>query len=105
MSRPPAIYQGRTYPDPRQGRRWTAFSAAIIARDHGICWRCGHEGADTAGHVIAWVRRPDLGLDPNNVRAEHGTRRTVEIDGFDCPGNFASGQAESRPDHTNRRTW
>lgn len=105
MTKPTVTYRGQVWRDPRQGRAWAAFAAAIVARDLGICWRCGHEGAETAGHVIPWIKRPDLGLDPSNVRAEHGKRHTLAVDGFECPGNFASGQAETRPDHTERRTW
>ena len=68
-----------------------ALVAAIIRRDQGICWRCGHPGADTGGHVLPWHTHPWLALDPDNIRAEHGKRRHLLIDGFDCIGNYAAG--------------
>lgn len=77
--------------DPRTGRRWLALARAVIARDHGICARCGHHGADTAGHVLPVSTHPQLALDPDNLRAEHGTKRTLEHDGYDCTGNYAAG--------------
>lgn len=81
--------------DPRTGRRWMALVAHVIARDHGICWRCGHEGADTGGHVLPIATHPQLALDPENLRAEHGTRRRIATDGFDCIGNYAAGARDA----------
>lgn len=98
--------------DPRTGRRWLALVAHIIARDHGICWRCGHTGADTGGHVLPVTTHPHLALDPDNLRAEHGKRRRTATDGYDCIGNYAAGadagQADNSSDATTttpRRDW
>ena len=77
------------------GRRVTALNAYIIARDHGICWRCGHPGADTTGHIIPKARRPDLMWTPSNLRAEHGARRTLLVDGYDCIGNYAAQDSDA----------
>jgi hypothetical protein len=95
--------------DPRTGRKWMALAAAIITRDHGTCWRCGHPGADTAGHVLPVTHRPDLALDPDNLRAEHGRKRTIDVDGYDCIGNYAAGadtgQGQATKLQAQRRTW
>lgn len=66
------------------------LAAWIINRDHGICWRCGHPGADTCGHILPYKTHPHLALDPDNLRAEHGRRRHLEVDGYDCIGNYAA---------------
>lgn len=88
-----------------------ALVAAIIRRDNGICWRCGHPGADTGGHVLPYSTHPHLALDPDNIRAEHGTRRHLTTDGYDCIGNYAArADAGQLPDGssaatTGRRDW
>lgn len=92
--------------DPRQGRRWRTFAQSIIRRDRGICWRCGGRGANQAGHVIPYAVRPDLAWDPNNVRAEHSTKRYAASLGYDCPGNQNEGARVRRPPPTaRRRPW
>lgn len=68
-----------------------ALAAWVIARDEGVCWRCGQAGADTCGHVLPWKTHPHLALDTDNLRAEHGTKRTLQQDGYDCIGNYAAG--------------
>lgn len=93
--------------DPRRGRAWQRIRTYVLTRDRGICWRCGNAGADTCGHVLSWLTHPQLGLDPDNLRAEHGTRRRADVDGFDCIGNFAAhadaGHAPALP--PTRRRW
>jgi hypothetical protein len=92
--------------DPRRGRAWQALAAHIIDRDRGICWRCGHPGADTAGHILSYKTHPHLATDPGNLRAEHGTRRTLEVDGYECRGNYASkDDAGHIPKTIPRRNW
>ena len=77
--------------DPRTGRRWQALVAYVLARDEGRCWRCGRTGADTGGHTLPVKTHPHLALDPDNIRAEHGRKRTLELDGYECIGNYSAG--------------
>lgn len=67
-------------------RRGRQLRAEVLA-ESDICWRCGHPGADTAGHVIPWTVRPDLAYTRSNIKPEHGRRRPE----YGCPGNYASG--------------
>jgi hypothetical protein len=48
--------------------------------------------------------RPDLALDPDNVRAEHSTRAYAASLGYDCPGNRNTNRPTTPP-QPNRRTW
>jgi hypothetical protein len=95
--------------DPRTGRRWQALSRWVIDRDQGICWRCGRPGANTAGHVLPVTTHPHLALNADNLRAEHGERRTLEADGYDCIGNYAAGAdtglGQDTKLETQRRRW
>jgi hypothetical protein len=92
--------------DPRTGRAWLRLARWIIQRDNGICWRCGHTGADTAGHILPVSTHPQLARDPNNLRAEHGRRRTLAVDGVDCIGNYAAGaDAGQRTSSITQRRW
>jgi hypothetical protein len=86
-------------------RRWRRLVAFVLERDQRICWRCGHPGADTGGHVIAVDLRPELEYDPTNVRAEHGRRRTVAVDGFECIGNYAAGATPPPTTAVRSRVW
>lgn len=70
------------------GRPWRRLVAHVLQRDQGICHICGHPGADTGDHLDA-LEDGGPELDPDNVKAAHGRRRTLDADGFDCPGNFA----------------
>jgi hypothetical protein len=54
------------------GAVWRRISKAVVSRDYGICWICGHAGANEADHVIAVTERPDLSLDAANLKAAHG---------------------------------
>lgn len=95
--------------DPRTGRKWMALVAHVIARDNGTCWRCGRPGADTGGHILPIATHRHLALDADNLRAEHGTKRTIEHDGYDCIGNYAAGkhagQLPNGEPTINRRAW
>jgi 5-methylcytosine-specific restriction protein A len=54
---------------PWSSRPWTRKVAAVLQRDHGVCWICGKPGADSADHVVRWVDGGDDTLD--NLRAAH----------------------------------
>jgi 5-methylcytosine-specific restriction endonuclease McrA len=70
------------------GRPWRRLVAYVLTRDAGICHLCGHPGADTGDHLTP-LEDGGPELDPANVRAAHGRRRTLEVDGYHCPGNYA----------------
>lgn len=89
--------------DVRRTRAWRRLRAYVLERDRGICWRCGGAGANEGGHVIAMEIRPDLALDPDNVRAEHSTKAYAARLGYDCPGNRNTNRT-TQPTHP-RRTW
>lgn len=86
-------------------RREQRLHAYVIARDNGICWLCGHPGADTADHVIPVEQRPDLRHDATNLRAAHGTRRTISEHGYECIGNYARGNTPAPTNATRSRQW
>lgn len=88
------------------GRPWRRLVAYVLDRDQRICGLCQHEGADTGGHIVA-LEDGGLELDPTNVRAEHGRKRTLEVDGYDCPGNYAhtTGAGAPPPDPPHSRPW
>ncbi|HEY9416771.1 MAG TPA: hypothetical protein VIQ30_18605 [Pseudonocardia sp.] len=87
------------------GRLARKLARYVIARDQGICWLCGHAGADTADHVIPVVQRPDLQFDPTNMKAAHGEERTVSVDGYACIGNYKRGDAAPPTDAVTSRRW
>jgi 5-methylcytosine-specific restriction endonuclease McrA len=91
--------------DVRRTRRWRKLRAYVLERDRRICWRCGGAGANEGGHVIPMELRPDLALDPDNVRAEHSTRKYAASLGYDCPGNRNTNRSTTPPPQPNRRTW
>jgi hypothetical protein len=91
--------------DPRTGRAWLKLARWVIARDHGTCWRCGRPGADTAGHVLPVKTHPHLAHDPDNLRAEHGQRRTIDEHGYDCIGNYAAGADAGHTGPLVSRNW
>ena len=89
--------------DVRRTRAWRRLRAYVLERDRGICWRCGGAGANEGGHVIPMELRPDLALDPDNVRAEHSTKAYAARLGYDCPGNRNTNR-HTQPTPP-RRTW
>jgi 5-methylcytosine-specific restriction endonuclease McrA len=72
----------------RNTAAWRRLAKLVIEEEGGICWLCGQPGADTADHVVEVRVAPHLALVRSNVRAAHGRKRVLELDGFDCRGNF-----------------
>jgi hypothetical protein len=100
-------------PTPRRGGRpWRRLVAFVLDRDTDptrphdgpICHICGHGGADTGDHLIA-LEDGGPELDPTNVKAAHGRRRTLLVDGFDCPGNYAKLHRTNPPEPRHSRAW
>lgn len=87
------------------GPRWMRLVTWIIRRDRGICWLCGHDGADTADHVIPYDQRPDLAWSPANLKAAHGTRRTIASHGYECQGNYGRGKKPPPRKAMHSRKW
>lgn len=71
----------------KAGRRWTRLAHWTIQRDQGICWICGHPGADTADHLESVDAAPQREFDPTNLAAAHGAARPE----YNCPGQYARG--------------
>ena len=51
------------------GSAWQKLRPVILARDGGVCWRCGGPGADEVDHVVPLVHGGTS--EPGNLRAAH----------------------------------
>jgi 5-methylcytosine-specific restriction endonuclease McrA len=80
-------------PHGSAGRSTASFKrlAREILRASDICWLCGNGGADTVDHVVPLAVAPQLAEVRSNLKPAHGKKRTLEADGFDCPGNYGRG--------------
>jgi hypothetical protein len=63
-------------PEPRPkrfgnaaGRPWLRLVKAVVQRDFGRCWICGHYGAKSADHVVPETEGGETTLD--NLKAAH----------------------------------
>lgn len=56
----------------RTGRPWQRRKARIIRRDSGICHICGHDGADSADHIVP-VADGGTDADANLAAVHHDT--------------------------------
>jgi 5-methylcytosine-specific restriction endonuclease McrA len=63
---------GRTGKGGPTGRPWRRVRAAVLAASD-VCYLCGHPGSGAVDHVISRKERPDLALDPANLRPVHGS--------------------------------
>jgi 5-methylcytosine-specific restriction endonuclease McrA len=78
-NRPPQHRPAHWQPAPRKRpearvafygtREWRKLSAAVIARDGGICSVCGKPGANTAHHITE--RRNGGADEPRNLLSVH----------------------------------
>jgi 5-methylcytosine-specific restriction endonuclease McrA len=87
------------------GPRWQRLVAAVLQHKGRVCWLCGHEGADTADHVIPYDTRPDLAWSWDNLKPAHGARRTVASHGYECIGNYGRGKNPVPSKRTRSRRW
>ena len=53
-------------------RPWRRVRAQVLAAST-VCHRCGHPGSGAVDHVISRKLRPDLALEPTNLRPVHGS--------------------------------
>jgi hypothetical protein len=67
------------------------------------CYLCGHPGAGDGGHVIPRSLRPDLALDPGNVRPVHGATSRCPVCLRAC--NEELGTRLEPPAPTSSRRW
>lgn len=54
-----------------EGAVWRRIVKAVVSRDFGVCWICGHPGSKSADHVISVTERPDLAMEFTNLKAAH----------------------------------
>lgn len=67
----------------------------IIERDCGVCYLCGHVGANQVDHVTPWAEwsRADLSVhDASNLAAVHGGDECATC-GRDCHGDKSKAEA------------
>jgi len=66
----------------RTGRYWREHVVpAVLARDGGICWICGHPGATTADHdPPASKLPPHLHMDLRFLKAAHDRCNRIKRD-------------------------
>jgi hypothetical protein len=67
------------------------------------CVLCGHPGSGDVHHLISPLLRPDLALDPANLRAAHGARSPCPWCGRRC--NQVAGQAGELREPPRSRAW
>lgn len=81
--------------DGWNGRRVTNAIQWVITRDHGTCWLCGHQGANSLDHILPVKDYPALEWTRTNWRAAHlgkaGTNDGCQHPGCTCTGNRARG--------------
>lgn len=77
------------------GDKVTRAKRFVIRRDRGICWLCGHPGANSLDHIIPASDRPDLEWNPSNWKAAHlhnaGRLLGCQEPGCQCIGNVRRG--------------
>jgi 5-methylcytosine-specific restriction endonuclease McrA len=82
-------------------RPWRRVRAQVLAASD-VCYLCGHPGSGAVDHVISRKLRPDLALDPANLRAVHGSlSRCPYCGGRAC--NEAKGDRPGLPDRAQPR--
>jgi 5-methylcytosine-specific restriction endonuclease McrA len=85
--------------NPLSSPAWKKTRAAILASG-GVCWLCGHPGADTVDHVVPLSQGGAL-LDPANLRPAHGRARPE----YGCQGNYGRGNRPPKPPLKRSRDW
>lgn len=89
------------------GRRVTLALRYVLYRDRGICWLCGHEGANSTDHIHPKSQYPELMWEPTNWAAAHltkaGTPTGCQHPNCHCIGNI--GRKTQAPDQPPTRSW
>jgi len=96
---------GIRHPSQVNRTRWKTLTTAVVYRDSGICWKCGHEGAKTADHLVP-VSQGGAAWDTANLKAVHHApcptcRRRCNLNAVvpEPDGNGDSYRAEWAPWH------
>lgn len=90
----------------RHGRSWRRIRAQVLAAST-ICWLCGHDGSDSADHLIARSLCLAMGWehlleDPSNLRPAH--HKPCPVCGKRCNTERGTGQRR-RKTVTASRNW
>ena len=75
-------------------RPWRRARAAVLAAST-VCYLCGHPGSGSVDHVISRKLRPDLALEPSNLRPVHGSLSRCPVCRRAC--NEAKGDRHGLP--------
>jgi hypothetical protein len=86
----------------RTGRPWRRVRAAVLAASD-VCHLCGHPMSGDADHVISPLLRPDLALDPANLRPAHGALSPCPWCGRRC--NQLKGDRAEMREPPRSRAW
>jgi hypothetical protein len=79
------------------GRPWRRARARVLAASD-VCYLCAHPGAGAVDYVISRKLRPDLALDPANLRPVHGSLSRCPVCRRACNESAAIGVAGLRAD-------
>jgi 5-methylcytosine-specific restriction endonuclease McrA len=61
-----------THSGELHARPWRTVRALVLAASN-VCYLCAHPGSGAVDHVISRKQRPDLALEPTNLRPVHGS--------------------------------
>jgi 5-methylcytosine-specific restriction endonuclease McrA len=75
-------------------RPWRRVRALVLSIST-VCHLCGHPGSGAVDHIISRKLRPDLALEPSNLRPVHGSLSRCPVCRRAC--NEAKGDRPTLP--------